>query len=75
MLTRSELQKLRLDAELAAEAEGGVERWRKAWLDFATAADRLDAMIGRIERGEENACLKIPRETVAEMSARFAENE
>ena len=65
MWTRSELIEIRERAELEADVNGISERWLHACLCLAAAADRLDAMTDRIERGIETAIAK-PRPAIAE---------
>lgn len=62
MWTRQELKEIRERAELEGSIQGGNYKWRQACYDLAAAADRLDAMTGRIESGLETATLQQPNE-------------
>lgn len=64
MWTRDELKEVRERAELEASINGCSDNWRQACLMLASAADRLDAMTDRIERGLETAITK-PRQASA----------
>jgi hypothetical protein len=55
MWTREELTEIRERAEQEARVCGCNEQWRHACLGLAAAADRLDALTDRIERGLETA--------------------
>lgn len=65
MWTRNELKEIRDRAELEASINGISDNWKHACLMLASAADRLDAMTDRIERGLETA-IAIPQQPSAE---------
>ena len=52
MWIRDELKEIRDRAEHEASISGSSENWKHACLMLASAADRLDSMTDRIERGE-----------------------
>jgi hypothetical protein len=61
MWIRDELNGIRERAELEASINGISDNWNHACLTLASAADRLDAMTDRIERGVETAIAKPQR--------------
>lgn len=65
MWTRDELKETRDRAEQEAGINGTSENWKHACLMLASAADRLDAMTDRIERGLETATAKPPQANAA----------
>lgn len=58
MWIRDELKEIRDRAEHEASISGSSENWKHACLMLASAADRLDSMTDRIERGMETATVK-----------------
>ena len=58
MWTNSELREVRDRAELEASVAGISNIWLCACFDLAAAAERLEGLTSRIERGELTACAK-----------------
>jgi len=65
MWTREELSEIRERAALEATVVGVSEEWKHACLGLASAADRIDAMTDRIERGLQTAIAKPQQANVA----------
>lgn len=64
MWTREELKEILERAEIEANVAGNSEIWKHACINLAAAADRLDAITDRIERGLETATAKPQRPSV-----------
>ena len=65
MWTINELREVRDRAELEANVVSVSNQWQCACLDLAAAAERLEGLTSRIERGELTACAK-PLQAIAE---------
>ena len=68
MWTNKELREVRDRAELEASVTGISNIWLFACFDLAAAAERLEGLTSRIERGELTACAK-PLQAIAERTS------
>ena len=59
MWTRNELIEMRKRAKLEADVLGVSAAWADACFALASAADWLDALTARIERGEKTSCVTL----------------